>query len=364
MTEIEENDRPVIVLGSHDWSPWVEELFTDSDARCAFLYDDASAQEDNSLQTALLNRPPAPVGFLSSHMTVLRDCRMAEKLRQAGRTTVLAPNHRQAALAWDKFEMVRFLKNTPDVVFPESYGWEEMLIALSTRGSDFIAKPRFGSTGELVAFFSSLEDARDWREKTKPDLTRFVFQRFIEGREVSVIAVSGEQGVTLFPVIDKELNKCGQWQHPIWRRRFCPSPAVSEDLERRLQAATSRICDTLAAVGMIEVEFIVTEEGNLVFLEFNPRLSATTRICSLASERTVMDVFFGVLTKSCYPGDLVVAANRHCVEFPVTAEEQNRLEYRKDLAGQLRFDTRAGRIIATLSKSTHEELMTALNRPG
>jgi predicted ATP-grasp superfamily ATP-dependent carboligase len=65
--------------------------------------------------------------------------------------------------------------------------------------------------------------------------------------------------------------------------RLCPDPALDTGTAGRLQDMTSAIARDADCQGYLEAEYLVTDAGDILVLEINPRVAGTMRIAALAT---------------------------------------------------------------------------------
>ncbi len=142
----------------------------------------------------------------------------------------------------------------------------ELQAALLDIGTPAILKTAgFGYDGKgQVRLQNASEAAAAWNALGAAECVLEGFVQF--EREVSVVAARGADGsVACYGPIENE-HKNG-----ILDVSVCPSPSVSAKTAAEAIEITRTLCATLAVVGVLCVEFFVTQNGGLIVNEMAPR---------------------------------------------------------------------------------------------
>jgi carbamoylphosphate synthase large subunit len=208
---------------------------------------------------------------LSSHTTLERDGQLADRLRGYG-LPVYAQSRHCGALGTDKFR----LKAWFDACGFPSPQWMRAGGASRLEGSDrlVVVKHRHG-TQSVGTRLTRLADCA---------LSADEFcELYVDGVEYSVLVYRDERGVAVFPPIWKGATSPDLV--PPWRRlRLCPYAEITSDLDLRLRDQSRRIALAARCCGFMEVEYLVTDAGDLQVLEINPRVAGTMRIAAMACD--------------------------------------------------------------------------------
>lgn len=149
---------------------------------------------------------------------------------------------------------------------------------LGEESSDGIAKASFGKNAE-----ETIERAHFIHQKLGCDV---MIEEYIEGRELYVGAM-GASKVTVFPPRELFFGDLpeseprfatfrAKWNDAYrkkWNIRNGPAGAFEDGVEKKLLDLTRRIYSLLKIRGLGRIDFRLTSEGELVFLEANPNPS-------------------------------------------------------------------------------------------
>lgn len=272
------NDGPnphlLVVLGQASWLEWLPEFL-----------------DHPTYTTELVTLPPDSDGafvrgarhdgvvFLSHHSTLGRDAQLAESLRREASVPVLCHPLPVAVLAGDKRAMAGFAAAVPGLrAIPELTPRLAVDYLGVRAGNAVVRKQRRGTEGQGLRVLREVGDL----ERAEED---WLLQPFVDGCEFSVNLIRrGERVLAFEPVFKGSTSLDGV--HPCRRERLCPWPDLGPAERRRMIALAVRYAAAIGADGLVEVEFVLRGE-DVIFLEVNPRLSATMRLASLACERSI-----------------------------------------------------------------------------
>ena len=158
-------------------------------------------------------------------------------------------------------------------------------------GYPVLVKPSAGGGGKGMRVVRERAHLRDALASARREATaafgdpRLILERFIEGPrhvEVQVLFDAHGQGVHL-----------GERDCSIQRRHQkvleeSPSPAVSPELRARLGAAAVRLAAAVGYVGAGTCEFLLTDRGEVFFLEMNTRLQVEHPVTELVTGRDLV----------------------------------------------------------------------------
>lgn len=283
----------VFVIGSASVAAWLPEFCGPSGPETLFTVPSGCAE----LIAVAQQRRVREFVFVSDHATLARDRSWAVELRRLGHR-VRCQSPAAVGLAQDKAAMKRELELAGVPTLPwrthdeYSPGWPGASGAV-------VLKQRSGTQSEGIRIGTAVE-------RPEPDEYSEVYQEGIE-YSVNVFARSGE-AVVLPPVWK---GPTSQELVPPWRRtRICAPGTADHALARTLRLIARRIAAFFDADGFMEIEYLVREDGEVVVLEVNPRVSGTLRISALAAARPVFSWYADM------PADPVAAAVACAVEVP------------------------------------------------
>jgi ATP-grasp domain len=214
-----------------------------------------------------------PVVIYSSHSSLARDQLMADGLRLLG-YAVQSQSASGVALASDKLLMKEFLDRNGFATARWAGPGELGTKGLGKSGNGhLVVKDRHGtqSIGTRLA--------REGQCFLAPD--EFC-ERYHPGTEYSVVVYRDQHRLACFPAVWKghtSLNLI-----PPWRRlRLCPYPQSPPGLDDELREMSVAIACAADLCGYTEIEFLVTENGEILVLELNPRVCGTLRLVAMAT---------------------------------------------------------------------------------
>ncbi len=277
-------NAPLFILSTPSWLDWITPfLKTSTGPSPDFICWEPQAPAPIRLRAALRER----VVFLSHHVTLKRDANFAQ-----GKSNMLAQPTCVAVIAHDKAKMgeiaagVPGLKPIPILTFVQAL---EYLRSSNSKG--VVVKRRAGTEGQGVKAAYSAEALEAIRlEDNHADL---IFQPLLEGVEYSVNLIAHGERAKIYAPICKGPNP-GFKAHPAKRLRRFPAP-VSAAKAQRLMDLAAAYAALIKARGLLEVEFLETDEG-IYLVEVNPRLSATLRMAIAGSGENLLLELGALLT--------------------------------------------------------------------
>jgi predicted ATP-grasp superfamily ATP-dependent carboligase len=231
----------------------------------------------------------------SGHDTLLRDRALAGALASHGYRSV-AQSARATAIGLDKRLMKEFFDQHGFAGLPWTTGER-----LPTVAGDplVVVKARHGtqSRGTMLARLSGHTPGPDE-----------IAELYADGTEYSMVVFrDGDRTVTLPPIWK---GRTSTELVPPWRRlRVCPHAPIDAGLEDELRASARAIAAAADAVGLIEIEYLVTDDDRVNVLEINPRISGTMRLAAMATGVPIFSLYDNDMT-----GDLLAVA--HGAEIP------------------------------------------------
>jgi len=209
------------------------------------------------------------VVIFSSHDALLRDVRLAERLRADG-ISVFAQSEACAQIGYDKFAMKDFFDSRGLSTPP--WGRAGDITSVAPARTPVVVKNRHGTqsagTRLCTVEYCALRDDE-------------FAEVFIDGVEYSVVVFRDQHGTATFPPVWK--GRTGTDLIPPWRRlRMCPVPGIDPVLDRRLRDLAANVVTLAEGLGHVEVELVADDAGGIHIFEINPRVSGTMRISAMA----------------------------------------------------------------------------------
>ncbi|MEU6034138.1 ATP-grasp domain-containing protein [Actinomadura sp. NPDC047616] len=261
------------VVVSRSVHPWFR-YFCSAPPRNVHYVSDRAADRDR-LEAELRRTRAETVVFHSSHVSLPRDIDVAAALRRQG-TRVVAQNPGCAELGLDKVATRRFLRDLSIPVPPDPPARSH-----AEPTGRWVIKRRYGTEGDGMRLVDG------------PGLAGMgageYAERFVDGREFSVLACADGARVVTLPIVDKGRSR-PDLLPPFRRPRVCPAPDLEPRLQARMLEITEAIVAAAACAGWIEVEFVLGGAGEPLVLEINPRLAGTVRVSAMAAGVRVFDL--------------------------------------------------------------------------
>jgi len=308
--------KTLFVLGSRSWLVWITPFLDRLQENVGYVFDEDSSPGASARLLETVDRSGASdVIFISHHQTLSRDAAVGCQLDTRGAGTFVYQPSRVVNLATDKRRMAEIAREVPgasvikELTFAEACG---RLTGASPR--PVVVKNPGLTEGHGFTIVTDPTALRSSLERSANGNADLLVQPFVEGDEfsVNVAVVRGRSWV--FPPVWKGRNSTLEWLHPSRRTRLCPAPQDRQLAAKRLAALATTYCRLCGASGLAELEFIVDDEGQIWFLEINPRLAATVRMNSMASKP---DIFSALLDLASAPRG---AKNSHAAVAAYTRE--------------------------------------------
>jgi hypothetical protein len=224
---------------------------------------------DRILHALEEHEPLRPV-LLSSHATLDRDAELTDFLRRRGHNAI-GPSRAAAAAGRDKLQM-KLLFAEHGIPTPASragprvaeLGPPEALVVVKDRYGTQSVGTRLGSVGACTA-------SADW-----------LCELYTDGIEYSVVVYCDDEHELVFPPVAKGATSTALV--PPWKRlRVCPDPGLVPARDAELRALARALAAAIDLRGHMEVEYLVTRQGETLVLEINPRVAGTMRLAALAA---------------------------------------------------------------------------------
>jgi len=314
------------VLGQNSWLDWIEPFLTSPSKDVCVVAEEGSLDVAYSSVLRVVNQfTPEGVIFLSHHDTLERDAALSEVLKQEHGIPSVAQPKSVALLAKDKALMSLHAKAVPGLNTIESISIDRASEYLERNpGHSLALKDPAGTEGLGFQVIRSQAEV----DKLLPSLafsSHYLLQPFISGSEYSVNLITDGQRSLLFEPVYKSENSIENWVHPCRRPRYCPSLTTDSSIRKRLLSCSRDYSKEIEAFGLLEIEFIVDDSGEIWFLEVNPRLSATMRMVSVASKRSIFTELTSLLSPTLLD-DMVLPTHGFSAEVALSASKKKELE--------------------------------------
>lgn len=231
------------------------------------------------------------IRILSSHDSLLRDWALAQELQTRG-FTVNSQSGMAASAALDKV-LQKQLLSFAGIPTP-SWG-------LSKGG------PPPGIRAIWKGRTSTQSRGTRWCTPSEGPPDDSYWEMYVEGVEYSAVLYRENRQSLHFPIVWKGAVRADL--SPPWRRlRLVPCGAPAVQIEK-MHAFASRIAEILDISGFVEVEYIVTRNGDPLVIDINPRICGTMRIVAMATGTQIFD-------QSALPAAAELPAIRFAAEAP------------------------------------------------
>ncbi|MBP5583442.1 MAG: D-alanine--D-alanine ligase [Bacteroidales bacterium] len=180
------------------------------------------------------------------------------------------------SLTFNKYATKTFLKTfdvkTADAVLLRP--WNEINVSdiVAKVGLPCFVKPNNGGSSFGVSKVKTENEMIPAIEKAFGEDTEVIIERFVKGTEVSVGAYEVEDGVHVLPITEiRTKNEFFDYQAKYesgFSEEITPAE-LSDAITKACKAETARIYKCLGCFGICRVDFIITDSGELNFLEIN-----------------------------------------------------------------------------------------------
>ncbi|MDR3210157.1 MAG: carbamoyl-phosphate synthase large subunit, partial [Oscillospiraceae bacterium] len=201
----------------------------------------------------------------------------------------------------------------------------EALAAAATLGYPVLLRPSYVLGGQNMIIAWGEDDVREYMEiilRSKQD-NPVLIDKYLSGREIEVDAICDGADI-LIPGIMEHIERTGV--HSGDSIAVYPNINIGDALAARIYEETRRICLKLRALGLINLQYIITG-GEIYVIEVNPRASRTVpylskvtgiNMCELATKASV-----GVtLAEMGYAPGIYRTPPYTCVKVPVFSFEK------------------------------------------
>ena len=191
-------------------------------------------------------------------------------------------------------------------------------------GYPILLRPSYVIGGEGMHIVRSPEQLNKLleREVFHPSAYPLLLDRYLEGTEIEVDAVTDGKDVTI-PLLIQHVEKAGV--HSGDSMAFLPATDLSEEYQQQIVDYTERIARALPHKGMLNIQFVVWNERVYV-LEVNPRASRTAPIVSKVTGDPVLlwatEVQLGRPLSDVAPLGLLPPPSGFAVKAPVFSTEK------------------------------------------
>mgnify|MGYP003290002735 FL=1 len=181
------------------------------------------------------------------------------------------------SLTFNKYATKTFLKSFGDVPTADAVllrPWNEIKVdeIIEKVGLPCFVKPNNGGSSFGVSKVKKAEDMIPAIKKAFSEDNEVIIERFVKGTEVSVGVYEIEDGVHVLPITEiRTKNEFFDYQAKYesgYSEEVTPAE-LSDEITKACKAQTAKIYKYLGCFGICRVDFIITEDGVLNFLEIN-----------------------------------------------------------------------------------------------
>ena len=211
-----------------------------------------------------------------------------------------------SGLTFNKYFCNRFLNNfevkTADFVFLRKNDLWDSVAIQSQLGLPIFVKPNASGSSFGVTKVSSAGQLQTAIISAFTEGTEVLVESFIQGTEVTCGCYKIKDEITVLPVTEvvskNEFFDFDAKYNPNSVEEITPA-RISQKLTGEVQTLTSKIYDSIGAIGIIRVDYIISPEDEIYMLEVNttPGLTATSFIPQQikASGLNIRDVFTEII---------------------------------------------------------------------
>lgn len=187
-------------------------------------------------------------------------------------------------------------------------------------GFPLLLRPSYVIGGQgmhIIRSATQLEQLLETEDAFHPDAYPLLLDRYFEGTEIEVDAVTDGQDVTI-PLLIEHVEKAGV--HSGDSTAFLPAVDVADDFKQKIVYYTERIARALPHKGLLNIQFVIWNDQVYV-LEVNPRASRTAPIVSKVTGHPLLlwatQVQLGEPLAQVAPLGLLPQPNGYAVKAPV-----------------------------------------------
>lgn len=204
---------------------------------------------------------------------------------------------------------------------------EQAIEAAQRIGYPVLIRPSYVLGGQGMQIAIDDHDIQSFMAKIHHDdqAHPILIDKYLMGREVEVDAVCDGENI-LIPGIMEHIERSGI--HSGDSISIYPAKHLSEDVEKKIVEASSRLAKSLHVKGLMNIQFIVHEE-NIYVIEVNPRSSRTVPYISKVTGIPIVDLATSVILGhklSAFPYGTGLAKKQplYAIKMPVFSFEKIR----------------------------------------
>ena len=249
--------------------------------------------------------------------------KLAKQLHESG-VKILGTDFAGIDLAEDRFSFIELLRgnNIKHPIGEVAYSKEEALVLSDKIEFPLLVRPSYVIGGEGMKVVHSIVELEKHLEQL--NVTQGVLlDEYLEGIEIEVDCITDGKDI-LIPGIMEHLELSGV--HSGDSISIYPPQSFDSNQLDELAEITFKVCKSMNAVGMINIQFIYTK-NNFYIIEVNPRASRTVPFLSKVTNTPMIEIATQVmlgrsLNELGYTERLMKAKDIVAVKIPVFSMEK------------------------------------------
>ena len=180
----------------------------------------------------------------------------------------------------DKYKIREYLKDdVPILKYKNEYGNKLNFTTLKEEFSteQLVIQGIKGAGGENTYFITSEEDLLKIQNKN----TKYCISEYHKHLPLNTTLIIGNQEILQFPLSAQLIsNKTGTFKY-VGGDFVYPSERLGRDLQHQITIYNDKIAKKIKDLGyrgILGIDYILTEEGKIIFMELNPRFQSSTFI--------------------------------------------------------------------------------------
>ncbi|MES5394756.1 carbamoyl phosphate synthase large subunit [Bacillus amyloliquefaciens] len=197
-----------------------------------------------------------------------------------------------------------------------AYTKEETAEKASRIGYPVLIRPSYVIGGMGMIIVESEAQISELLENETGMPYPILIDQYITGKEVEIDLISDGHEVFV-PTCTEHIERAGV--HSGDSFAILPGPSVTPEMQRDLKEAAEKIAVKLAFKGIMNIQFVIDEKGDILVLEVNPRASRTVPVVSKVMGVPMIPLAARLLAGASLKEIKPVIQNQHgtAVKFPV-----------------------------------------------
>ncbi|KAF6538561.1 carbamoyl phosphate synthase large subunit [Bacillus sp. EKM208B] len=197
-----------------------------------------------------------------------------------------------------------------------AYSKEEATEKASRIGYPVLIRPSYVIGGMGMIIVDSEAQMSELLENEAGMPYPILIDQYITGKELEIDLISDGHEVFV-PTYTEHIERAGV--HSGDSFAILPGPSVTPDMQRNIKEAAEKIAVKLAFKGIMNIQFVIDDKGDILVLEVNPRASRTVPVVSKVMGVPMIPLAARLLAGASLKDIKPEVQNQHgtAVKFPV-----------------------------------------------